>query len=153
MGIENFENKECFCAFVGTLGPLKDEIVTLMQTARSILEAVQAGYMMTNFSLEDEARKLLVQSTIEILDQIVAPIEAPLAILESKTKMWADCPPVQNLSTVFRKTKEFVVKPLDDLRFDLKQLEHESNKTSNINGGIARVLTLMDEFIDFMQEC
>ena len=153
MAAPKFENQECFCAYIAMLGPFKDQLLTLLQTIRLLIEPVQAAYLLTNYSLEDEARKLVLNTALEVMDQAVGVVEAPLKILESKSKAWADCPPVANLSTIFRKTREFVLKDVYETRWQIKQLEHETNKTNNTNGEIDRLLVLLDEFTSAIENC
>ena len=153
MAAPKFENIECFCAFVATVGPLKDTLLLLLQTTRTSLEAAQAVYLLTNYSLEDQARKLILDIALEVMDQSIGVVEAPLKILESKTKIWSDCPPVSNLSTLFRKTREFVLRDAYETRFQIKQINHEINSTNNTTSSIDRMLNMIDEFTSAIQDC
>lgn len=117
------EGVACFCAFVESLTPgLKDEIKNIVSVLEGLIDVLKAAILLAGTDWVDEARKLQYQAELKAIRQIAEPLSAPLVVIESYIRPFADCDFASNFAAQITHVKNEVLSGVEEAEYDLEQL-------------------------------
>lgn len=148
------EGVECFCAFIGSMGEgAKEELKNLVTSLKSILDVINVALIIASVDYEDELRKAQYQAELEAWTQIIDPVSAPLAVLESFIKPYADCDPVAQLSAAITKAKDLALADIEERQYELQQYIAALEDKSSLTTTTDRIGQLFDDFVEAIDGC
>lgn len=153
MALENFDNQACLCVWVRSLGDAKPLLQSLVTSIRGIVEAAMATYALTNNYTLDALKKTGLETSLEILNDAVAPVEAPLNTLVGYTAPFSDCPPVASLASAMKTVRDEVLSPVDDLRNKINQLSKAIDDSRSKMEMLNNILNFLDDISDAIDRC
>lgn len=144
---------ECLCSFARLFGPAKAELTATIDGLLALLNSLKALIQLFNIDLEDELRKIEYQAELAIIDTILNPVEAPINMILSYSKLLSDCPPVNTFTNIILKTKDLVLSPAYELRDEINQLLLALQKKSRQIEDIDKLIDVLTEFRDALDVC
>lgn len=153
-GDNSDEGIECFCAFVGSLGSgAKADLKNLVTSLEAILDVIKTALLIAGADYEDELRKLQYQAELAAWEQIVDPISAPLAILESFIRPYADCDPVAQIAAAITSAKDLALSDIEERQYELNQYIAALDDKNKLTTTIDRISQLFDDFVEAIDSC
>lgn len=148
MAYSDIENKDCLCAWIASLGQFKDTLENLLTGAQTILQVMQAYYVMVPTDLSDEWDKITLQAELAYLEAKLDVIGAPLVAVSNYIEPWADCNPVSTLGRDLKEFKDTVFADILDRRYEIEQLlaalDDRTNKSATIDRWIETLETIKE---------
>jgi hypothetical protein len=148
--------KECFCAFVQSMGTgLTSEVNTFITSIISLLTAIRAELQLVNGldTLEDQARKELAELALTALQTTTDPIASIFSVLNSYTAPFADCPPVQGMSRAIKETRDYILSEVDDLEYQIQMWGVALDEKDKEIEWIESLITQLEEIQKAIDEC
>jgi hypothetical protein len=147
-GLKPGNISDCVCVFAEKLGPAKQTLITFIQSLIAILQTLKAYLLLTNFSIEDELRKLAYQAELAFLKSIAGEIIAGFNTVLGLSNSFSDCAPIGSLSRIVRRSRDEVVAPIYEEEFEVEQLiaaiDRKKRQASKIQNWIDWLNALMD---------
>jgi len=142
----------CLCAFVETLSkPVIDTIVALVNSLKSILQALQAYMKLFNVDLEDQAVLLGKQLELEIEKAVIAPVRVPMTALNNLMRPFTDCAPLATMQSCMTWVTNELVEFVEKKEYDIKQLEAKIKSNQKKIEWINQLIGYFDTFTDMIQ--
>ena len=153
MALEDFDDQACLCVWVRSLGDAKPLLQGLLQSISSIVQSALVVYKLTNNYTLDNIQKQLLETSLEILDQTVAPVEIPLNTLVGYTAPFSDCPPVATLASAMKSISGTILSPVEDLRNEVKQYIKTLEDSNGTSEFLESILKSLEEVADAIDRC
>lgn len=144
----------CFCAFVQTLGTAKDVFSALLDSLIALLQTIKATLLLVSTeNLEDQARQVVAEAGLAVLEIAVQPIEGPFAVFSAYTRPYADCPPVAQIARKVLAARDEMLSDVDDLRYEIEQwkiaIRNRKAKTDKID----QMIDMLQDAKDLIDSC
>lgn len=145
MAFSDIQAKECLCAWVQQIEPIKNEVNGVLTSSIVLLQAAKALIALYPANLEDKINLVLLQTTLALLEKPIASLETPFAILLATVAPFADCPPTASLAQVLKNVRNTVLSSVDEFRYEVEQY------IASLDDNVAKIAQL-DRWITLLQE-
>ena len=154
MGLSDIQNTACLCSAINALGTApKEALKQFVTAAQSILAASKAVWLLVNSPIEDEIYKASLELILAAGQQVVAPLEASLAVLTRFTAASADCPPINLLGRTVKDISDFIMGPIDSTEAKIQNVIDSIEINQAYTDRIDRMISVLDDIIDAIDNC
>jgi len=148
MAFSDFEHKECACDFVQNLESFKDTFVTFIDATIALLTTIKAAIALWPADLGDQVKKVGLEASLLALETIMAPIEAPFALVNNYFRPYSDCPPVVTVASTVNSVRDAVLGPFEEAKQDIEDytaaLDLEGTKVAKLDMWINQLQDFKD---------
>jgi hypothetical protein len=154
MALTDFENQECLCSWITSLGTgPKQQLKAFITGARVILQTAQAMWLLVNSDFEDTYKKEAAEAALAIYQQSTQPVEAALKYLVTQTAPFADCPPVATLGKNVKAIADQVLAPVDSLEWQIQQFIEAIDLNQSKSSYFSMLLSNLSDIEDAIDNC
>lgn len=153
MAFSDIEAKECLCAWVTTIEPIKNEVLGVLTSAIVVLQATKAAILLYPANLEDKVRKVALEAALMAIEQPVKLVEQPITVLISSVTNFTDCAPMNSLTKVLKNFRDKALSDVDELRFEIQQYIATLDDSGSEVDQIDRWITLLQDIQTAITDC
>ena len=111
---------DCICSFADLLGGAKGQVISLIDTLISLLQALKATLLLF-INIEDTLRLKVSEISLAAIQEQIKVVEAPFNMILGYTRMLADCDPVASFAKTLKDVRDDILKESLDLQYEIEQ--------------------------------